>query len=71
MSHTDGGAIRPLGGNHAHLCGMVTGALSLVSTLDFRVEPEVDGGDFTGRTLITRPSGTWAVEVVPVKVSEL
>jgi hypothetical protein len=63
--------IRPLGGNHALLCGMVAGALARVERDDFKVTSEVDGNDYTGRTLITRPSGVWAVEVVPVKVDEL
>lgn len=71
MSHTDGGTIRPLGGNHALLCGMVAGALANVEAPDFKVTAEVDGDDFTGRTLVTRPSGVWAVQVVPVKVGEL
>jgi hypothetical protein len=61
---------RPLSGNHALLCGMVAGALLCVEREDFKVTAEVDGDDFTGRTLITRPSGVWAVEVVPVKVQE-
>jgi hypothetical protein len=64
-------AIRPLGGNHALLCGMVAGALLCVEREDFKVTSEVDGEDFTGRTLITRPSGVWAVEVVPVDVKDL
>jgi hypothetical protein len=62
---------RPLGANHALLCGMVAGALACVESDNFEVTSEVDGNDFTGRTLITRPSGVWAVEVVPVKVKEL
>jgi hypothetical protein len=69
--------VRPLGPNHALLCGMVTGALAAQGPLAvqagevFEVEPEVDGPDYTGRTLIRRPSGTWAVQVVPVEVTEL
>jgi hypothetical protein len=66
--------IRPLGPNHALLCGMVAGALMRVADEHFQVEMEVDGADFTGRTLvarITRPSGLWAVEIVPLEVSEL
>lgn len=65
---------RPLGPNHALLCGLVTGALLGVHPLQdvgrFEVEPEVDGADFTGRTLIRRASGTWAVSVAPVDVQD-
>ena len=63
--------IRPLGPNHALLCGLVTGQLSQIRTFDYEAEPEIDGNDYTGRTLIHRPSGTWAVEVVPVEVDQL
>ena len=45
---------------------------AVVGVEAFEVEIEVDGdGNYTGRTIITRPSGTWAIEVVPIKVSEL
>lgn len=70
---------RPLGDNHALLCGLVSGAMMRAASeavglgcAPFEVEIEVDGdGNYTGRTIITRPSGTWAIEVVPIKVSEL
>jgi hypothetical protein len=66
---------RPLGPNHALLCGMVAMILAAHRAPEeagmFAVEPEIDGGDYTGRTLIRRPSGTWAVQIVPVEVVEL
>jgi hypothetical protein len=47
--------------NKALLAGEIAGALMQVFE---SARPEVDGqGDYTGRTLIDRPSGTWAVSV--------
>lgn len=61
----------PLGGNHALLCGMVAGALLRIAAHDFQLEFESgDDGHLTGRLLVTRPSGVWAVVVVPVDVTE-
>jgi hypothetical protein len=66
--------IRLLGPNHALLCGMVAGALARRPAGDdllFEISLELVAANFTGRTLIRRPSGTWAVQIVPVEVSEL
>lgn len=59
-----------MGPNHALLAGMVVGALIQHATPEFDVEPESDENGWTGRALIRRPSGTWAVSVVPVDVED-
>lgn len=48
------------------LCGSVSAALAMHSEILGPCELEVDGdGDYTGRTIIRRPSGPWAVSVSP------
>lgn len=56
------------GPNHALLAGEVWGSLCL-SGLDAEVEAD-DDGNYTGRIIVRRESGTWIVRVEPLEVTE-
>lgn len=56
--------------NHALVSGQVGGALMAhESFTDVYFETD-DEGNYTGRTIITRPSGTWAVKVEPLELGD-
>lgn len=57
------------GGNHALAVGMVHGALMKAFAEDghhYKIEPVMDGSDYTKALLLTGPSGTkFIVEITP------
>jgi hypothetical protein len=57
-----------MGANHALLAGEVAAALAMHFP-NCELETNEEEG-YTGRVLITRPSGIWAVEVHPVAVND-
>lgn len=60
--------------NHALLVGMIAGMLSSAEAQrkDYYMHSalEVENGDYTGRILINRPSGTWVLTVAPLEEDE-
>lgn len=56
------------GPNHAFLVGQIVGILHTLVVSGDRVETVVEDEGYTGRILVHRPSGVWAIDVTPFSV---
>jgi hypothetical protein len=55
------------GPNHALLCGEVWGSLMRA---EIDAMPITSGGSYTNQIVVTKPSGTYLVEITPMDVKE-